>query len=125
MIQALIPAVTALIGKVVDRAIPDKGKADELKAELTMQLLSLSSEELKSATSIIVAEAQGGSWLQRNWRPLLMLTFAGLIVSRWLGLSVADIPPELELKLFEIIQVGLGGYVIGRSAEKVVKEWRK
>jgi hypothetical protein len=36
------------------------------------------SSELESAAKIVLAEAQG-SWLQRNWRPLLMVTFALLV----------------------------------------------
>ncbi len=69
--------------------------------------------------SIITAEAQGESWLQRNWRPLLMLNFAALITARWLGYGAPNLTPDLELKLLDIVQIGVGGYVIGRSVEKV------
>ena len=48
-----------------------------------------------------------------------MLTFAALLVVRWTGLSDHVIPVELELELMGIIKLGLGGYVIGRSAEKI------
>lgn len=72
-------------------------------------------------TQVITAEAQGESPLQRNWRPLLMLTFTGLVVARWFGYA-AEIPQEIELELWAIIKIGIGGYVGGRSVEKIAKE---
>lgn len=70
-------------------------------------------------------EMQGESWLQRNWRPVTMLTFLALIVAKWFGFSVEGITPEVELAVFDIIKIGLGGYVIGRSAEKGIRAWRQ
>ena len=125
MITALIPAITAIVGKVVDKAVPDKDEADKLKAQLTFQVLQLNESELKSATSIIVAEAQGESWLQRSWRPITMLVFVGLVVAHWLGFTAPNISDKIVSDLLTIVQVGLGGYVLGRSGEKIVKEWKK
>ena len=48
-----------------------------------------------------------------------MLVFAGLIVARWFGLTAAGITEAVELKLWNILEIGIGGYVIGRSAEKI------
>ena len=66
------------------------------------------------------AEAQGQSWLQRTWRPITMLVFVALIVTRWLGWCAPNLGEAEALKLWDIVQLGLGGYVIGRSAEKVL-----
>ena len=49
-----------------------------------------------------------------------MLTFGGLIVARWMGYSAPNISEAEVLKLWDIVELGLGGYVIGRSAEKIV-----
>lgn len=125
MIATLIPAIAGIIGRVVERAVPDKAEAERLKAELTMQVLSMNHEELKSATSVILAEAQGESWLQRNWRPLTALTFTGLVVAHWLGFTAPNLTQETITGLLNIIQVMIGGYVLGRSGEKIVKEWKK
>lgn len=119
---------TTIIGSVlgiVDKIIPDPAKAAEAKIRLLDLQQKGELTELTEAASIIRAEAEGESSLQRMWRPIVMLTFTGLIVCRWLGISINTvvIPPELEMKLFEIIQLGLGGYVIGRSGEKIMKTW--
>lgn len=50
-----------------------------------------------------------------------MLTFVALIVARWLGFTVEGIDRELEMSLMDIIQLGLGGYIVGRSGEKIAR----
>jgi len=125
MIQALIPVVAGIIGKLVDRAIPDKGQAEALKAKLQSQLLAMRHDEFRAAADIIIAEATGESWLQRSWRPIVMLTFCGLIVARWLGWAAPNLTESEYLALWEIVKIGLGGYVVGRSAEKVAKAWKQ
>lgn len=74
--------------------------------------------------NIIIAEAQGDSWLQRNWRPITMLVFVALIVAHWLGWSAPGLTEQERLAVFEIIKIGLGGYVVGRSVEKGIKSWK-
>lgn len=70
---------------------------------------------LESRTKVILAEAQGGSWLQRNWRPITMLTFLVLVVCDSFGL----LKFRLADQAWTLLQIGLGGYVVGRSVEKV------
>ena len=76
----------------------------------------------EAAASIIADEAKSEHWLASSWRPLVMLTFTALIVARWLGYSAPGISEVEVLKLWDIVQLGLGGYVIGRSAEKIVPQ---
>jgi len=123
MIQALIPVIAGIIGKLVDRAVPDKDQAEQLKAQLQSQLLAMRHQEFRAAADIIIAEATGESWLQRSWRPIVMLTFCGLIVARWLGFTAPNLTEPEYLALWDIVKIGLGGYVVGRSAEKVTKAW--
>ena len=49
-----------------------------------------------------------------------MITFVALIVARWFGWAAPDLSDAEYLKLWDIVELGLGGYVIGRSAEKIV-----
>ena len=115
MLALLMPALTALIGKL----IPDPAAAAEAQIKLATLAQNGELAELNAAVSIIVAEASG-NMLQRSWRPLLMLTFAGLIVARWFGYTAPNISEAEMLELWAIVKLGLGGYVIGRSAEKIV-----
>lgn len=71
---------------------------------------------LEARASVIVAEAQGQSWMQRNWRPITMLTFLVLVCLDVFGVLAYRLSDEAWL----LLQIGLGGYVVGRSAEKIV-----
>lgn len=79
------------------------------------QVMSYEKQLLESQSNIIVAEAQGQSWLQRSWRPITMLAFLCLVIFDsfgWLANPLAD-------QAWTLLQIGLGGYVAGRSLEKI------
>lgn len=118
-IIGLVGSVIEKVFGVVDKAVPDKDMREKLKAEIQTQLMLYDLKELESKSAIIIAEAQGDSWLQRSWRPILMLTFGALIVARWMGWVAPNLSEAEYTALWDIIQLGLGGYVIGRSAEKI------
>lgn len=126
MLPAIIgPLLTGLLS-VVDKAVEDKDQATAIKARLNELALSGSMKELESAVKIIVAEAQGDSWLQRNWRPLLMVLFGAIIANNYIVVPIfntpaADIPPDM----WDLLKLGLGGYVVGRSVEKGLKTWKE
>ena len=50
---------------------------------------------------------------------------AALIVARMLGFTAPGLSEAEVLKLWSILEVGIGGYVIGRSAEKILPEVAK
>ena len=74
---------------------------------------------------MITAEAKGESWLQRSWRPLVMLTFTALVVCRWLGWTAPGLTEAVELKLLGIVQLGLGGYIASRGGGENCKMFNK
>jgi len=114
-----------LANTVIDKVVKDQDQAERLKSELAIAVINQMDNELKAAKDVIVAEAQGESWLQRNWRPLTMLSFVTLIAAHWLGFTAPNLSEPQILALMDIVQVGIGGYVVGRSAEKVMKEYGK
>lgn len=89
-----------------------------LQNQVTAKLIELESQKLTAQSKIITAEANGQSWLQRNWRPITMLTFLFLVVMD----SFGWLPNRLAGEAWTLLQIGLGGYVIGRSGEKIVKQ---
>lgn len=115
-----ITAVLGIGGKLIDRLWPDP----EQRAQAQLALMELAQKgeltELIERASIVKAEAQSDHWLAATWRPVLMLTFGALIVARWFGWAAPNLTEAEYLKLWSIVELGLGGYVIGRSAEKIV-----
>ncbi len=118
-------AAIPLLGKVIERIIPDPDKAAQAKKQLVDMAVKGELDELAQRAGVIKAEAQGDSWLQRSWRPVVMLVFTALIVARWLGWSAPDLSEAVELKLFSIVQLGIGGYIASRGIEKVADKIRR
>lgn len=132
---AAIPIIGKVVEKalgVVDELVEDKDKANQIKAAIQQQAMNTDLKELQTQASIIIAEAQGSSWLQRNWRPLLML-LAMIIVANnyivfpYLSLFFSKVVVlDLPVWLADLLKIGVGGYVVGRSAEKIAREkWGK
>jgi hypothetical protein len=137
MLWESIPVVGKLLSGVldlVDQGVRDKDKADQLKADLTKAFeagdLTRFQALVEAQTKVLVAEIQGASWLQRNWRPILMLTVVAIIANNYIlhpYLSLfTDKAVVLDLpeKLYNLMTVGVGGYIVGRSAEKGLKIWK-
>lgn len=114
----------APITSIIDKLIPDKEAAAQAKIKLVELDQQGGLAELQGAVSIITAEAKGESWLQRNWRPMIMLWFAALVGAHWLGFTPENLGEKQILSLLDIVKVGIGGYVVGRSAEKVMKAYK-
>ncbi len=95
------------------------------QAQLTQQVLDYESKLAEQKSKVIIAEAQGKSWLQRNWRPLLMMTVIVIIFNNYVlfpyismftdSAAVLELPDEL----FTLLTYGVTGYVVGRSGEKI------
>lgn len=109
-----------LASKVFDKVFPDPSKANEAKLELLKLQQSGDLAALTASAEIIKTEAASEHWLAAVWRPILMLTFGGLIVARWFGFAAPDLSEAEYLKLWSIVEFGIGGYVVGRSVEKIV-----
>jgi hypothetical protein len=98
-------------------------KEEKIKAEsIIKQILIEKQLELqKMQTEIILAEAKG-NWLQRSWRPILMLSFGFIVIYvKFIAPIFGFTIPALEIEFWELLKIGIGGYVVGRSAEKISK----
>lgn len=115
-----VTAVLDIGGKLIDRLWPDQTQRDQARLALLELAQKGDLAEFTARAEIIKTEAASEHWLAACWRPILMLTFGALIVARWLGWSAPGISEAEVLKLWDIVQLGLGGYVIGRSAEKII-----
>lgn len=114
----LIKPVTNLIDDLHtsdEEKLQARNALTALENQMSAKLLEYESQLLASQSKIITAEAQGQSWLQRNWRPITMLTFLVLVVCDSFGLLAF----RLADQAWTLLQIGLGGYVVGRSAEKI------
>lgn len=96
-------------------------------AEIEKVLADLEGTIVEAKSNIIVAEAQGKSWLQRNWRPLLMTTIIIIVANNYVLFPYLSIwwPEDVKIldlpdKLFTLMEIGVGGYIVSRGAEKIL-----
>ena len=128
MLAALstIAPLAKMLFSTVDKAITDKDLAEKLKAQLNTELLKSSTEQLKAAASIVEAEAKSG-WFSASWRPLLMYVLIFILVWNYIIGPVIKlmigtvITFELPGDVWTLLQIGLGGYVVGRSGESIAR----
>ncbi|MCP4442984.1 MAG: hypothetical protein GY810_29100 [Aureispira sp.] len=123
MIGQFIP----LIGTVLDKIFPDPEAASAAKLKLLELQQSGELETLKQAGSIITAEAKSDHWIVAAWRPITMLVFVAIIANNYILAPyidllfntniVLDLPPDL----WDLLKIGLGGYIVGRTGEKMIK----
>lgn len=136
-ILSFLGDIISPVTKLIDNIHTSEGEKQELKnslfsmeAALTGKVLEYETKLVQAQASIIKAEATGHSWLQRNWRPGLMALFGFIVFNNYVlapyllaifGSSVAlELPPDM----WTLMKIGLGGYVIGRSAEKGIEKWK-
>ena len=133
MIQLLgaIGPIAKLIAKTVDKAVPDKDLKAKLKHEINTQLLTSGTDEMKAASKIILAEAQSGSWLTSAWRPALMwiciiVIFNNFILMPFINIIFGtSLILEIPDPMWNLLTIGVGGYIAGRSGEKIAQKWKE
>lgn len=119
IVQWFSKGVIGEIGKVIDNLFTSEEERIKAKNEVFKVLQEQQLELQKLQTEIIVAEAKG-NWLQRSWRPILMLAFGFIVIYVKFVAPLFDLKiPELENEFWNLLQLGIGGYVLGRSAEKI------
>lgn len=123
ILQFLTGEVIGSIGSVIDNLFTTDEERIRAKNEVFKILKEKELELQKMQTDIIVAEAKG-NWLQRSWRPILMLSFGFIVIYVKFIAPLFDLKiPELENEFWNLLQLGIGGYVIGRSGEKIIESY--
>jgi len=113
---------SAITGEVSPEA---KAKLEQTLMQLELALEQLRVKIVEFQSLVIIAEAQG-NWIQRSWRPILMLSIVTIVVNNYLVypyLALFGVPCivlELPEKLWSLMEIGVGGYILGRSGEKIV-----
>ena len=97
-----------------------KQKMFELQVQAFSKAEEYETNLLDAKKTIITAEAQSQSVIARNWRPVTMLVFLFLVVLD----SFGWLPNPLAKEAWLLLQIGLGGYVAGRSIEKGIQSFK-
>ena len=89
----------------------------DVQAAAMQRVFDYEKEMIKGQHAIVTAEASSTNWLAASWRPITMLTFLALVVGDTFGMFATPLRDEAWV----LLQLGLSGYVLGRSGEKIAK----
>jgi len=127
--SALLTVLAPIVGDVLKKVIPDGDKSKEIEREIRLGLLENTDSLEQARASIIKAEASSGGFLTSSWRPILMLVITAIVAMNYLITPIIKIfypeMPMLDLpeELWNLLTVGVGGYIVGRSGEKMIDKW--
>ena len=112
-----ITSVADAVSGLVERLTLPAREKKQLEADVLRLLLEREKELLRVRAALLQEEGKG-NWLQRSWRPLVMLTFAAVIlIGTFTNISILSDTS----RFWDLLEIGLGGYVVGRSGEKIMQ----
>lgn len=127
----IVKGAISPVTDIINKAVKDKDLAKKLDHEIRSTLIESFMTEMSNKKDVLVAEISSDSWLASSWRPILMLSFTAIIVNNYIlapylgamfdfGISL-DIPPDM----WDLLKIGVGGYIVGRSGEKITKAYKR
>ena len=113
--------LVSAVGEVVDRLTLPGREKKQLETDILQLLIAVEEKTITEQAAAIREEARG-NWLQRSWRPIVMLVFTLIILAgTFLNLPIlAD-----TSRFWDLLEIGLGGYIIGRGSEQLVSSLLK
>ena len=124
-IQSVFNPAAKLIRELTtskDEKLQLNNELEQIRNAMSDKLLEYEQKVLELQAGIVMAETKG-NWLQRSWRPILMLAFGFVILYEYFFSNILSLPKsDLPAEFWSLLNLGVGGYVVGRSAEKIVPQ---
>lgn len=113
--------LVSAVGEIVDRLTLPGREKKQLETDILQLLIAVEEKTITEQAAAIREEARG-NWLQRSWRPIVMLVFTLIILAgTFLNLPIlAD-----TSRFWDLLEIGLGGYIISRGSEQLVSSLLK
>lgn len=113
--------LVSAVGEIVERLTLPGREKKQLETDILQLLIAVEEKTITEQAAAIREEARG-NWLQRSWRPIVMLIFTLIILAgTFLNLPIlAD-----TSRFWDLLEIGLGGYIIGRGSEQLVSSLLK
>jgi hypothetical protein len=120
-----ITAIGNVVDTVLSRVIPDPQAQMQAKLAAGQMILSGELATLTAQSGIITAEANSTNKFVSSWRPSLMYCFIAIIFNNYLlapylqAMFHVGLQLQIPDQMWDLIRLGVGGYVGGRSLEKI------
>jgi len=118
------------LGKILEAYVGDLELRRKLQAEIETALVGAMSRSSELGAGIVAQEVRSEHLVTWSWRPVLMLVLTGFLILTGFVLPIADmisghmvrfqprwsaLPPGF----WDFLTIGMGGYIGGRSLEKI------
>ena len=108
--------LVSAVGEIVDRLTLPGREKKQLETDILQLLIAVEEKTITEQAAAIREEARG-NWLQRSWRPIVMLVFTVIVLAG----TFLNLPILSDTSRFwDLLEIGLGGYIIGRGSEQLV-----
>ena len=108
--------LVSAVGNIVNRLTLPGREKKQLETDILRLLIAVEEKTISEQAAAIREEARG-NWLQRSWRPIVMLVFTVIVLAG----TFLNLPILSDTSRFwDLLEIGLGGYIIGRGSEQLV-----
>ncbi len=108
--------LVSAVGDIVNRLTLPGREKKQLETDILRLLIAVEEKTISEQAAAIREEARG-DWLQRSWRPIVMLVFTVIVLAG----TFLNLPILSDTSRFwDLLEIGLGGYIIGRGSEQLV-----
>lgn len=108
--------LVSAVGEIVNRLTLPGREKKQLETDILRLLIAVEEKTISEQAAAIREEARG-NWLQRSWRPIVMLVFTVIVLAG----TFLNLPILSDTSRFwDLLEIGLGGYIIGRGSEQLV-----
>lgn len=90
-----------------------RNKLAEIQEKANAKLIELEKAKVEALSKVQVAESNSKYAITATWRPITSMLLVALIIAGSFGWVA------LGKEIYDLAEIMLGGYAIGRSAEKV------
>lgn len=126
----LVSAIRDILLRHAQARMSEKTLQAEVERAVRQALEQTEQVALAARREVLKAEATGESWLQRSWRPIVALTaffsywfviVAYPFLHAWGWLPAVRFGEEGMRNLFWLATTAVGGYIGGRTLEKIFR----
>ena len=107
-------------------------KLKSLEVQLKESRLKYETVRAQQGGLTVRAALAGKSVLERDWRAILMLVIAAIILNNYIvapyvnaltgGMTLPE--PTLPMQLWDLMKIGVGGYVVGEGGARIAAKWK-
>jgi len=125
VIMSIITTIGGMFGSLMGSR-GEQAKTVQTAIETLQKIDNNDSATIAAQANAISQILTQGSWLEQNWRPLLMLLLILIIGCWFFGL----IPPNFDApvspmmdRILNLLTIGVAGYIPARTIDKAIQQW--